>query len=127
MCCVRLFPLLAVLAGSTCASATSRRCGTAASSPACGPSPTLAVHLLSLSSAHCRRSTPRYNNRPYLYPAGGGNCKILVNSFFYFYCKVGKIGVFSCGPPGLTKNVEKACQKMNKRDQAHFIHHYENF
>uniref|UniRef100_A0A3P9DSH1 NAD(P)H oxidase (H2O2-forming) n=1 Tax=Maylandia zebra TaxID=106582 RepID=A0A3P9DSH1_9CICH len=41
--------------------------------------------------------------------------------------EVGKIGVFSCGPPGLTKNVEKACQQMNKRDQAHFIHHYENF
>ncbi|XP_032379057.1 dual oxidase 1 [Etheostoma spectabile] len=41
--------------------------------------------------------------------------------------EVGKIGVFSCGPPGLTKNVEKACQRMNKRDQAHFLHHYENF
>uniref|UniRef100_A0A3P8VW83 NAD(P)H oxidase (H2O2-forming) n=1 Tax=Cynoglossus semilaevis TaxID=244447 RepID=A0A3P8VW83_CYNSE len=41
--------------------------------------------------------------------------------------EVAKIGVFSCGPPGLTKNVEKACQQMNKRDQAHFIHHYENF
>ncbi|XP_064192034.1 dual oxidase 1-like [Anguilla rostrata] len=41
--------------------------------------------------------------------------------------EVNKIGVFSCGPPGLTKNVEKACQKMNKKDQAHFIHHYENF
>uniref|UniRef100_A0A3B5RBL3 NAD(P)H oxidase (H2O2-forming) n=1 Tax=Xiphophorus maculatus TaxID=8083 RepID=A0A3B5RBL3_XIPMA len=41
--------------------------------------------------------------------------------------EVGKIGVFSCGPPGLTKNVEKACQKMNKRDQAYFMHHYENF
>ncbi|KAM9351638.1 dual oxidase 2 [Symphorus nematophorus] len=41
--------------------------------------------------------------------------------------EVGKIGVFSCGPPGMTKNVEKACQQMNKRDQAHFIHHYENF
>uniref|UniRef100_A0A8C4GI45 NAD(P)H oxidase (H2O2-forming) n=1 Tax=Dicentrarchus labrax TaxID=13489 RepID=A0A8C4GI45_DICLA len=41
--------------------------------------------------------------------------------------EVGKMGVFSCGPPGLTKNVEKACQQMNKRDQAHFIHHYENF
>ncbi|KAJ8340756.1 hypothetical protein SKAU_G00353890 [Synaphobranchus kaupii] len=41
--------------------------------------------------------------------------------------EVSKIGVFSCGPPGLTKNVEKACQRMNKRDQAHFIHHYENF
>ncbi|KAM7396877.1 hypothetical protein PAMP_019883 [Pampus punctatissimus] len=43
------------------------------------------------------------------------------------HAEVGKIGVFSCGPPGLTKNVEKACQQMNKRDQAHFIHHYENF
>ncbi|KAM6960644.1 dual oxidase 2 [Aplochiton taeniatus] len=41
--------------------------------------------------------------------------------------EVGKIGVFSCGPPGLTKNVDKACQQMNKRDQAHFMHHYENF
>uniref|UniRef100_A0A3B4WR07 NAD(P)H oxidase (H2O2-forming) n=1 Tax=Seriola lalandi dorsalis TaxID=1841481 RepID=A0A3B4WR07_SERLL len=41
--------------------------------------------------------------------------------------EVDKIGVFSCGPPGLTKNVEKACQQMNKRDQAHFMHHYENF
>uniref|UniRef100_A0A3Q2D4C6 NAD(P)H oxidase (H2O2-forming) n=1 Tax=Cyprinodon variegatus TaxID=28743 RepID=A0A3Q2D4C6_CYPVA len=41
--------------------------------------------------------------------------------------EVGKIGVFSCGPPGLTKNVEKACQKMNKRDQTYFLHHYENF
>ncbi|XP_062404238.1 dual oxidase 1 isoform X2 [Sardina pilchardus] len=41
--------------------------------------------------------------------------------------EVGKIGVFSCGPPGLTKNVEKACRQMNKQDQAHFIHHYENF
>ncbi|XP_067356679.1 dual oxidase 1 [Channa argus] len=41
--------------------------------------------------------------------------------------EVGKIGVFSCGPPGLTKNVEKACQQMNRRDQAYFMHHYENF
>ncbi|XP_031418173.2 dual oxidase 2 [Clupea harengus] len=41
--------------------------------------------------------------------------------------EVGKIGVFSCGPPGLTKNVEKACRQMNKRDQVHYMHHYENF
>ncbi|KAJ8407723.1 hypothetical protein AAFF_G00267670 [Aldrovandia affinis] len=41
--------------------------------------------------------------------------------------EVSKMGVFSCGPPGLTKNVEKACRQMNKRDQAHFMHHYENF
>nr|XP_046249135.1 dual oxidase 1 isoform X2 [Scatophagus argus] len=49
------------------------------------------------------------------------------NSLQEVHPKVGKIGVFSCGPPGLTKNVEKACQQINKRDQAHFIHHYENF
>lgn len=41
--------------------------------------------------------------------------------------EVQKFGVFSCGPPGMTKNVEKACQLINKQDQAHFIHHYENF
>lgn len=41
--------------------------------------------------------------------------------------EVEKVGVFSCGPPGLTKNVEQACRQMNKRDQTHFVHHYENF
>uniref|UniRef100_A0A8I3QSW1 NAD(P)H oxidase (H2O2-forming) n=1 Tax=Canis lupus familiaris TaxID=9615 RepID=A0A8I3QSW1_CANLF len=41
--------------------------------------------------------------------------------------QVPKIGVFSCGPPGMTKNVEKACQLINRLDQAHFVHHYENF
>ncbi|XP_069837992.1 dual oxidase 1-like [Dendropsophus ebraccatus] len=40
---------------------------------------------------------------------------------------VKKIGVFSCGPPGMTKNVEKACQLLNKRDQTQFTHHFENF
>ncbi|XP_063170259.1 dual oxidase 2 [Candoia aspera] len=54
--------------------------------------------------------------------------------FVPFFCslqevhpEVRKIGVFSCGPPGMTKNVEKACQKINKRDQTYFVHHYENF
>ncbi|XP_041442661.1 dual oxidase 1 isoform X2 [Xenopus laevis] len=41
--------------------------------------------------------------------------------------EVRKIGVFSCGPPGMTKNVEKACQMVNKENQAHFSHHFENF
>uniref|UniRef100_A0A8C3Q0S5 NAD(P)H oxidase (H2O2-forming) n=1 Tax=Chrysolophus pictus TaxID=9089 RepID=A0A8C3Q0S5_CHRPC len=41
--------------------------------------------------------------------------------------EVHKIGVFSCGPPGMTKSVEKACQQLNKKDQAYFAHHYENF
>uniref|UniRef100_A0A8C5P9H6 NAD(P)H oxidase (H2O2-forming) n=1 Tax=Leptobrachium leishanense TaxID=445787 RepID=A0A8C5P9H6_9ANUR len=38
-----------------------------------------------------------------------------------------KIGVFSCGPPGMTKNVETACRKLNKKDESYFVHHYENF
>ncbi|XP_069758774.1 dual oxidase 2-like isoform X2 [Narcine bancroftii] len=38
-----------------------------------------------------------------------------------------KIGVFSCGPPGMTRNVEKACKQMNKRHKIRFQHHYENF
>uniref|UniRef100_A0A6Q2YPV5 NAD(P)H oxidase (H2O2-forming) n=1 Tax=Esox lucius TaxID=8010 RepID=A0A6Q2YPV5_ESOLU len=49
------------------------------------------------------------------------------NSLQEVHPEVDKIGVFSCGPPGLTKNVEKACQQMNKRDQTNFQHHYENF
>ncbi|XP_069758681.1 dual oxidase 2-like [Narcine bancroftii] len=49
------------------------------------------------------------------------------NSLQEVHPEVGKIGVFSCGPPGLTKNVDKASQQINKRDQAHFVHHYENF
>uniref|UniRef100_G3NS64 NAD(P)H oxidase (H2O2-forming) n=1 Tax=Gasterosteus aculeatus aculeatus TaxID=481459 RepID=G3NS64_GASAC len=50
-----------------------------------------------------------------------------LNSLQEVHPQVGKFGVFSCGPPGLTKNVEKACQQMNKMDQAQFLHHYENF
>ncbi|XP_027624992.1 dual oxidase 2 [Tupaia chinensis] len=49
------------------------------------------------------------------------------NSLQEVHPQVRKIGVFSCGPPGMTKNVEKACQLINRQDQAHFIHHYENF
>ncbi|XP_075753583.1 dual oxidase 2 isoform X2 [Pelodiscus sinensis] len=41
--------------------------------------------------------------------------------------QVCKVGVFSCGPPGMTKNVEQACQQINKLDQTYFVHHYENF
>ncbi|XP_056428537.1 dual oxidase 1-like isoform X2 [Hyla sarda] len=50
-----------------------------------------------------------------------------LNSLQEVHPEVKKIGVFSCGPPGMTKNVEDACKKLNKRDQAHFMHHYENF
>lgn len=49
------------------------------------------------------------------------------NSLQEVHPKVRKFGVFSCGPPGMTKNVEKACQLINRQDQALFMHHYENF
>nr|XP_015092578.1 dual oxidase 1 [Vicugna pacos] len=49
------------------------------------------------------------------------------NSLQKVHPQVRKIGVFSCGPPGMTKNVEKACQLINRQDGTHFSHHYENF
>ncbi|KFQ77857.1 Dual oxidase 2, partial [Phaethon lepturus] len=49
------------------------------------------------------------------------------NSLQEVHPEVPKIGVFSCGPPGMTKSVEKACRQLNKKDQTYFAHHYENF
>ncbi|XP_036910411.1 dual oxidase 2 isoform X2 [Sturnira hondurensis] len=53
--------------------------------------------------------------------------ELFFNSLQEVHPQVRKIGVFSCGPPGMTKNVEKACQLINRQDRAHFMHHYENF
>lgn len=73
-------------ADSTCASVTFRKCGTAASSPACAPSPTSAVHPLCPSSARCRRSTPWYRPRSSstLF-FGAKNTNILVILHFFFF------------------------------------------
>ncbi|CAG5124174.1 unnamed protein product [Candidula unifasciata] len=38
-----------------------------------------------------------------------------------------KVGVFSCGPPGVTKGVERACVDASKATKAMFEHHFENF
>ena len=38
-----------------------------------------------------------------------------------------KIGVFSCGPPGMTNGVDEACAANNRYEGPAFIHHYENF
>lgn len=37
------------------------------------------------------------------------------------------VGVFSCGPPGMTKSVEAACNDASKSTKALFKHHFENF
>ncbi|KAK2144833.1 hypothetical protein LSH36_726g01007 [Paralvinella palmiformis] len=38
-----------------------------------------------------------------------------------------KVGVFSCGPAGITKGVQQACYTSSKRRKARFEHHFENF
>jgi len=40
---------------------------------------------------------------------------------------IGKIGVFSCGPPALSIAVDKAAKHLNKSDNALFEHFFENF
>lgn len=36
-------------------------------------------------------------------------------------------GVFSCGPPNMTNNLDGACTNLNKQEGATFNHHFENF
>ena len=43
------------------------------------------------------------------------------------HCLLPKIGVFSCGPPGMTNGVDDACAASNRFEGPPFIHHYENF
>jgi len=50
-----------------------------------------------------------------------------LNSLQQEHPSVSKIGVFSCGPPTMTRGVEKACADLNKTEGAAFIHHFENF
>lgn len=38
-----------------------------------------------------------------------------------------KIGVFSCGPPAMTLNVDDGAREANKREGPRFHHHFENF
>lgn len=65
------------------------------------------------------------------------NCSQYTNTFFVYLLpdkincvtllKVKKIGVFSCGPPGITKNVEQGCIEASNNTRALFEHHFENF
>ena len=43
------------------------------------------------------------------------------------YVLLPQIGVFSCGPPGMTNGVEAACAVTNRFEGPAFLHHYENF
>uniref|UniRef100_H2YK35 NAD(P)H oxidase (H2O2-forming) n=1 Tax=Ciona savignyi TaxID=51511 RepID=H2YK35_CIOSA len=43
------------------------------------------------------------------------------------HTQVDKFGVFSCGPPPMTNEVDKTCSKLNKYEGPTFLHHFENF
>jgi dual oxidase len=43
------------------------------------------------------------------------------------YVLLPQIGVFSCGPPGMTNGVEAACAVTNRFEGPAFLHHFENF
>ncbi|RZC35513.1 dual oxidase 1-like, partial [Asbolus verrucosus] len=40
---------------------------------------------------------------------------------------VHSVGVFSCGPPSMTSNVDSACNSVNTKTFQRFEHHYKNF
>ena len=60
----------------------------------------------------------------FLLPKIGMTFKSLYTHSFYFTYFP---GVFSCGPPGMTKNVEAACAATNRYEGPAFYHHFENF
>lgn len=45
----------------------------------------------------------------------------------FFSEQVRTFGVFSCGPPNMTNNLDGACTNLNKQEGATFNHHFENF
>lgn len=45
----------------------------------------------------------------------------------FIFCQVRTFGVFSCGPPNMTNNLDGACTNLNKQEGATFNHHFENF
>ncbi|KAK7489239.1 hypothetical protein BaRGS_00019491 [Batillaria attramentaria] len=38
-----------------------------------------------------------------------------------------EVGVFSCGPPPMTLNVDRSCTSLNRLDGPTYHHHFENF
>ena len=58
---------------------------------------------------------------------GRPNFQALLNTIQTANREFYTFGVFSSGPPGITKNVEVACKVINKNDMAKFIHTSENF
>ncbi|XP_063244326.1 dual oxidase-like isoform X2 [Bacillus rossius redtenbacheri] len=60
---------------------------------------------------------------------GRPNFTVILSSVQSAHRKVGKIGVFSCGPPSLTQIVDVSCISLNKKTVRGplFQHHFKNF
>ncbi|XP_023217441.1 dual oxidase 2-like [Centruroides sculpturatus] len=58
---------------------------------------------------------------------GRPNFFAFLNSLQRQHPSVTKVGVFSCGPLPMTNSVQLACERLNRKDGAAFVHHYENF
>jgi len=60
---------------------------------------------------------------------GRPNFRQFLKSVHAVHPKVRKVGVFSCGPPSLTKTVDKACLGLNKETISGPViqHHFKNF
>jgi len=58
---------------------------------------------------------------------GRPNFEVFLDSLQLEHPHVDSVGVFSCGPGPMTTNVQAACESLNRKDGAMFIHHFENF
>ena len=68
-----------------------------------------------------------HNKHVFLFPHNKPSQKFL-NVHYSFLLQARQIGVFSCGPPPMTLNVDRACTAMNKyEDFPAYLHHFENF
>ncbi|KAI2797837.1 hypothetical protein BLOT_015257 [Blomia tropicalis] len=58
---------------------------------------------------------------------GRPDFEIFLDSLQLEHPNVERIGVFSCGPNPMTNGVQLACENLNRKEGAIFIHHFENF
>lgn len=101
---------------SMCASATFRRCGTAVSSPACGPSPTSAVRRLCPFSARCRKFTLRLVHPLQLPPVclGPAWTKPLVLTSTFIPCRWEKSACSAADRPDWPRTWRKLVRKWTR-------------
>lgn len=89
----------------------------------------LRTTMLYLSERHFQKSDGRslLTGLKAITHFGRPNFNNLLNTVQTTHREFYTFGVFSSGPPGITKNVDLACKNLNRNDMAKFIHTSENF